>query len=325
MLRPVSDWDEAYILSLPKENVNLERKGTRKLDLTAEANEDDVLAELAKQLSAFANTGGGKIIYGLKDDGTIDSGGVSTQVKKGGTKEWLERQIAVLTAYEIVGVCVYEFESKAADSQIAPGKALYVIDVPDSDRAPHQSTRDSKYYVRLGSQSRPAPHKLIEDIRNRQKHPRVTLGKVSVEAQSDRQFGPDRSRYSIELILQIALVNDGPLKSTDTFLLLKPEQGYFDMHKDKEIVTRVLGTRQGAFQCSLNRPMPPQSETSFRADYHLEARYRGHLQVMKWLDLEGRTPLEDVGIKWTIFADSASPLSGQITLGSLGFIPKLSR
>jgi predicted HTH transcriptional regulator len=41
------------------------------------------LNELAKQLSAFANVGGGRIIYGLKNDGSID-GGVSTTMKKGG-------------------------------------------------------------------------------------------------------------------------------------------------------------------------------------------------------------------------------------------------
>jgi hypothetical protein len=30
MLKPVSEWDEAYILSLPKENNEVERKGSQK-------------------------------------------------------------------------------------------------------------------------------------------------------------------------------------------------------------------------------------------------------------------------------------------------------
>ena len=55
-----------HILSLPKENNEFERKGSKKLDLTLPGvNENDVLNDLAKQLSAFANTGGGKIIYGV--------------------------------------------------------------------------------------------------------------------------------------------------------------------------------------------------------------------------------------------------------------------
>ena len=67
MSKPVSEWDEAYILSLPKENNEFERKGSKKRDLTLPGvDENEVLNELAKQLSAFANTGGGRIIYGVK-------------------------------------------------------------------------------------------------------------------------------------------------------------------------------------------------------------------------------------------------------------------
>jgi len=157
MSRPLSQWDEDYILSLPKENNEFDRKGSKLLDLTLDGvKEGHVLDELAKQLSAFANMRGGKIIYGLTNDGTVDNGGVSTQIKEGGTKEWLERQVAVLTDYEILGVGVREFVPESPNSQIQQGKALYLIDVPDSDRAPHQSRRDHKYYVRLNSQSQPA-------------------------------------------------------------------------------------------------------------------------------------------------------------------------
>jgi len=53
--------------------------------------------------------GGGQIIYGLKDDGTVDNGGVSTQVKNG-TKEWLERRIAKSTENEITGFRVRRVE-----------------------------------------------------------------------------------------------------------------------------------------------------------------------------------------------------------------------
>jgi Putative DNA-binding domain len=202
MLKPVPEWDESYIVSLPKENSELERKGSKKLDLTVSGvDENDVLNELAKQLSAFANTGGGKIIYGIRDDGTTD-GGVSTAIKKGGTKEWLERQLPGLTEYEIVGANVFEVGPSNSQSQILTGKALYIVDVPDSDRAPHQSRRDWKYYIRLGSQSQPAPHKLIEDIRNRQKYPRLDC-EIALE-RFDTERSPHNT-YEVKLRLRIIL------------------------------------------------------------------------------------------------------------------------
>jgi len=244
MSKPVSEWDEAYILSLPSESNEFERKGANLLDLTISGvNYDKVADELAKQLSAFANTGGGKIIYGLKDDGTVDGGGISTQIKSGGTKEWFERRIPDLTEYEIVGFNVHEFGPNTAASQIQKGKALYVVDVPDSDRAPHQSKRDMKYYVRVGSQSLPAPHRLIEDIRNRQKHPRISLGEITIDVRSCEST--DSKIYAVDLILTVQIVNCGSIKSTDTFLLLKPETGGFRFTYDKEIAVQCRERIEG--------------------------------------------------------------------------------
>lgn len=103
------------------------------LDLTLPGvTEDKVLDELAKQLSAFANTGGGQIIYGLDDNGVVDNGGV-TQILKGRStaKDWLESVIPKLTEFEIAGFNVYAIERCGANSKIADGKALYVVDVPD--------------------------------------------------------------------------------------------------------------------------------------------------------------------------------------------------
>src|ERR1700733_3760065 len=110
MPKPVGEWAEDDVLSLPKgENDTFERKGVHLLDLTLpNTSEGRVLDELAKQLSAFANTGGGQIIYGMTDAGTVENGGVTRSVKgHQSTKDWLEDIIPVLTDFEIVGFNVY--------------------------------------------------------------------------------------------------------------------------------------------------------------------------------------------------------------------------
>ena len=137
MSKALDSWNEDDVLALPPgENDAFERKGSRLLDLTLPGvREGDVLNELAKQLSAFSNTGGGRIFYGVADDGTIDNGGVVVSVKgQQSTKEWIEDVIPTLTEFEIVGFNVYEIRPNPTNSKIAAGKALYVVDLPDSDR-----------------------------------------------------------------------------------------------------------------------------------------------------------------------------------------------
>lgn len=103
-MKPTADWDEAYILSLPAESDTFECKGSVLLDLSLpKANEGKIREELAKQLSAFANTGGGNLVYGVTNDGGVDDGGVARVIKgRQPTKEWLEDIIPILTDYEIV-------------------------------------------------------------------------------------------------------------------------------------------------------------------------------------------------------------------------------
>src|ERR1700737_587160 len=119
MPNPIRNWTEDDVLALPAgENDSFERKGARSLDLKLSGvKEDDVLNELAKQLSAFSNTGGGQIIYGVANNGAVDGGGVALSVKgRQSTKEWLEDVIPKLTEFEIIGFNVYDIGPKSGTS-----------------------------------------------------------------------------------------------------------------------------------------------------------------------------------------------------------------
>ncbi len=93
----------------------------------------------------------------------------------------------------------------------------------------------------------------------------------------------------------------------------------------------------------LNQALPPQSEISFRADFHFQARLTYHPDFGKqWIvfDVEEEAPsdtggnfyvekapsyLSDLAIEWTVFADSAPVRTGQITMGGIGLIEKLNQ
>ena len=317
------DWDEEYVLSLPLgENDRLERKGTPSLDVTPGGNEGKTRSELAKQLSAFANTGGGQIVYGLKNDGSVDSGGVSETIR-GLTKEWLEDLIPVLTEFEISGVNVYPIRGKSSSSKIENGKALFVIDVPDSDRAPHQSTADRLYYVRLGGKSRPAPHRLIEDIRNRAKHPRVDLiAELDIHALDLPVETPGPLSGRVTLTFKIRLRNMGFLKSQNTcfyFELNWPSANVFDF--DNTLVSLRRAERKSAAYWEVLHPLYPGMDilVKFNVDGPISLSTGTPFHPWPFWTVDSHNDLSKAAYQWTLFADSAPMKTGQGTLGMLQF------
>ncbi len=184
-MKPVAEWDEAYIMNLPPgEHDWLEFKNSNLLDLTMpKVVQDDVLNELAKQVSAFANSGGGTIVYGVEDKTkAISNGGIPFRIKGRTTaKEWLEDVIPRLVEFPLQKFNVYEVHNSSPSSNIAADKCLILVDIPDSDAAPHQSVRDKHYYARVGGKTVPISHRHVVDIMGRAKHPKIMLTSATVK------------------------------------------------------------------------------------------------------------------------------------------------
>ena len=89
-----------YCLSRSGRTMLLSERAQRSWTSRCRRRERTVRDELAKQLSAFANTGGGQVIYGLTNTGAVDNGGVARSVRgRQSTKEWLENVIPNLTDF----------------------------------------------------------------------------------------------------------------------------------------------------------------------------------------------------------------------------------
>ncbi|WP_417909669.1 helix-turn-helix domain-containing protein [Candidatus Electronema sp. PJ] len=119
--------------------------------------------ELCKDVSALANSDGGVLIYGIKEEKihkvaypvSIDEGVDTSKV----SKEWLEQILTSNITPIISGVEIFEIKSGA-------NRAIVVIQVAKSFRGPHQAP-DKKYYKRRNVFTEPMEHYEIEDIRNR--------------------------------------------------------------------------------------------------------------------------------------------------------------
>jgi hypothetical protein len=307
MGKPTVEWNEDDLLSLPRdENDTFERKGSQLLDLTLpNVQEGNVLDELAKQLSAFANMGGGRIVYGISDAGTADSGGVARPVKgRRSTKEWLEDVIPNLTDFEIAGVNVYEIPPKATGSALGADKALYIVDVPDSERAPHQSKRDLKYYVRLGGKSQPASHRLVEDIRDRARHPNLEVRDLQITnavASASRVARLLESEFELILVLRFGVNNSGRVRAANACLQLSATVPLStNMAETTEYFPR--SATQGTVLLELKNPLYPLMGVVVECQIKTSAEFK--LLPKGTLTLSGRSP-EDVTLCITTFADSA--------------------
>jgi hypothetical protein len=158
------DWTEDDLLALIRdereESLTLDYKGSASLDKS-----EPKRAEISKDISAFANSAGGTIVYGIFEDplnrrlpGGIDDG-LDPKVI---TREWLEQVINSRIQTRIDGVRI----NAVSLANSSPGNVAYVVMVPRSLRAPHQAW-DKRYYKRLNFESVPMEDYEIRDVLNR--------------------------------------------------------------------------------------------------------------------------------------------------------------
>jgi predicted HTH transcriptional regulator len=91
-MKPANDWDEAYLQELirvgEQEGLRLDYKASAALDKT-----DGKKNEVSKDVSAFANSAGGYLVYGMLENKHVPTsidGGVDRNLI---TKGWLESVI----------------------------------------------------------------------------------------------------------------------------------------------------------------------------------------------------------------------------------------
>ena len=137
----------------------------------------DFLVNLSKQVSAFANAGGGTIFLGIQDDGTPDDG-IPMDLKKGGTRSWLEDIIPNLVIPTLESFNVFEIPASLEGSPIAKGNAVYVIHIEHTPTPPYQA-KDQRYYTRIAGKSKPMPHIHVADAFRRVRSPIMALARFS--------------------------------------------------------------------------------------------------------------------------------------------------
>lgn len=164
---------------------------------------DDLYDALAKAASAFSNSGGGTLILGVADDGTID--GVDATRGKTSMKDWLEQKLPGLVTYPLSLFRVHTVQ-RSKVSAIPKDKVVIVIEFGDSPLAPHQNARDKKYYHRAAGRSEPAGHFYIELLRQRLTSPSLAANITGVAVHSANSH---QGRTFLETSVRFLVRNEG--------------------------------------------------------------------------------------------------------------------
>jgi Putative DNA-binding domain len=167
MMKSSKEWVQADIEQLINNNVSesleLDYKASTSLLKTDRAKK-----EISKDVSAFANSSGGVLIYGVVENdqrvaSKIDTGSNPLEI----SKEWLEQVISSGVHPRIEGLHINQIELEKSD----PRRVLYVVTIPQAmTRAPHQAS-DNRYYKRFNFESVSMEDYEVKDVLRRATSP----------------------------------------------------------------------------------------------------------------------------------------------------------
>ncbi len=174
--RTMSDWNEARIEQLiadgVEESLSLEYKSAAALSRIEQKK-----IEITRDVSAFANSSGGILIYGVAEFAVKDKRFLPERIDPVNrvefSKEWLEQIIQTIQP-KIDGVIIHPIEVDGGGSN-----TCFVVEVPQSHTA-HQA-RDHVYYKRHNFNRLPMEAYEVQDVMSRRSRPRIRASMIVVE------------------------------------------------------------------------------------------------------------------------------------------------
>lgn len=156
---------QQYVDDGTEESLSLEYKGAASLSKT-----DKAKIEIAKDVSAMANSAGGLILYGVKEFDDENKKHLPEKIdpidRKSISREWLEQIINNIKPH-IDGLIIFPVSLDSGTNDV-----VYVVEVPQGSTA-HQAT-DYRYYKRTNFLAKPMEDYEIRDVMNRAAKPNAT-------------------------------------------------------------------------------------------------------------------------------------------------------
>lgn len=181
------EWEEDDLLTIVKnkvsESLSLEFK-----ESTALKNTDHHKKEISKDISSFANSEGGTVIYGIKEENhSADSIDEGSEAEK---QYWIDQIINSTIKPRISGLKIKGIELKKQ----SPNRFAILISIPQSNTA-HQAIPDHRYFKRTNLETIMMEDYEIRDVMRRQSEPKLSirflLDKSKVEFQDEESLSEE--------------------------------------------------------------------------------------------------------------------------------------
>lgn len=327
---------KSYIENKIEENLNLDYKASGSLQKT-----DNKTNEISKDISAFANSDGGIIIYGVKEDQINrhlpDS--IDPISRKEISKEWLEQIIQSKIRPRIDGIIIHSISVEENSNFV-----VYAIEIPKSNTA-HQAN-DKKYYKRFNFNSEPMFDYEIRDILNRTKTPvidleleiikqtfevkKATFSMPSFTIGTDGKFQTKTEieqpiEYKTNYTLEIFAKNNGKILANYLNAYIGIPDKFLKEKEDTEngIANIFL---ENTIRDIVDSKYIPNINGGYSIPKYGPSRYDPILPtrslLLKSINLNEELINSDETLEWVVYSDNAEPRNGITKMSEIKIIEK---
>lgn len=283
-----------------EENLSLDYKRADSL-----AKTDGKKTEVTKDVSSFANSSGGVLIYGVAEFDDEPRKHLPERLdpiqRSEISKEWLDQVVQTIQP-RIEGVVIHPVTISEPDNTIC-----YVVEVPQSHTA--HMARDHRYHKRHNFTTAQMEDYEVRDVMYRRTHPKLR-GFIFVNRKTSR-FEP------VGMVL-VRLENVGTVIAREVMVELELPIDMNGLIAVEDPVTSKT-TDEGNCQIfrlpdALARPVFPGSDVIFQRKLHTNVAIG---------DKNGSTPASTRQVKVSIFADEMPPIRATLDIAPvlLGWTP----
>jgi hypothetical protein len=301
----VSEWTKQRLDQMindgVEENLSLDYKRADALS----KSDDRKKIEVTKDISSFANSSGGVLIYGIAEfnDGTRNhlperlDPIQRTQI----SKEWLDQIIQSIQP-RIEGLIIHAVVISEPNNTVC-----YIVEVPQSHTA--HMARDHRYHKRHNFTTAQMEDYEVRDVMQRRKHPKLR-GSIFVNRQTDR-FKP-------EGLVLVRLENIGSVSAHHAMVEVELPIDMNGLISIEEAFSKDTDEGNCHFfrlrTNSMTGPIFPGSDVTLRRKLHT------HVKIM---NNSGQTPSSTRHVKISIFADEMPPIRATLEIAPvlLGWAP----